>query len=343
MASLVKKQSTYYAVFSIKRKKRWIKLGNIPSKEARQILKKLEIEFSKDRLNLLEKTPPLFYDFLQTYLDYAVTNKAHTTIKREHAVIKVLKSFLGNIELNKIDSLRIEQFKSRRKQDKLKPASINKELMVLSAILNKALEWHYINSKPNIRVLKIPKNPPKYLTVEEIQRLINYSSNWLKPILVILRNTGMRIGELLNLKFCDIDMTNKAITVRSTKTNDYRVIPMNRELYTLLGILHAHYINPRTQGVTPRTSNQMDYLICFSDGGRVKSIRTSFNKACKYAGVRATPHTLRHTFASHLVMNGADLVTVKELLGHTQISTTMIYSHVSDIHKCREVEKLRFD
>ena len=340
MASLVNKKGTYYAVFSISRKKRWVKIGNIPNKEARQILKKLELEFIKGRLNLLEVTPPLLYEYLQTYLDYAVTNKAFRTIKREHAVIKALKSFFGNTELKKIDSLSIERYKAKRIADGLKASSINREIEVLSYMLSKALEWKYIVDKPKIKKLKIPKSPPKFLTVEEIQRLINYSSNWLKPILVILRNTGMRIGELLSLNFSDIDMANKTITVRSTKTNDYRVIPMNRELYTLLGILHAHYINPRTQVVTPRNSNQMEYVICFPDGGRINSIRTSFNKACKYSGVRATPHTLRHTFASHLVMNGADLVTVKELLGHSQITTTMIYSHVSEEHKSKALEKL---
>jgi len=342
MASLVNKKGTYYAVFSVRRQKRWVKIGNISERNARQLLKKLELDFIKEKLNLLEVTPPLFYDFLDTYLDYAFTNKASLTMKREQAVIKALKSFYGNTELKRIDSLSIEQYKSKRKADGLKVRSINREIEVLSAMLSKALEWKYIVDKPKIKKLKIPKSPPKFLTVEEIQRLIDCSSNWLKPILVILRNTGMRIGELLNLKFSDLDMTNKAITVRSTKTNDYRVIPMNRELFKLLDLLHAHYINPRTQGVTPRNSRQLVYLICYPDGKRIKSIRTSFNKACKYAGVRATPHTLRHTFASHLVMNGADLVTVKELLGHSQITTTMIYSHVSEEHKCREVEKLGY-
>ena len=342
MASLVNKKGTYYAVFSISRKKRWVKIGNIPNKEARQILKKLELEFIKGRLNLLEVTPPLLYEYLQTYLDYAVTNKASRTIKREHAVIKALKSFFGNTELKKIDSLSIERYKAKRIADGLKASSINREIEVLSYMLSKALEWKYIVDKPKIKKLKVPKLPPKYLTVDEIQWLIQCSSNWLKPIIVLLSNTGMRIGELLNLKFSYIDMTNKAITVRSTKTNNYRLIPMNKELYKLLGLLHAHYIDPRTQTVIPRSSKHMVYLICYPDGKRIKSIRTSFNKACKYAGIKATPHTLRHTFASHLIMNGADLVTVKELLGHTQISTTMIYTHLTEDHLARGVEKLKW-
>jgi len=342
MASLVNKNGTYYAVFSISRKKRWVKIGNISTKEAKQILKKLELEFIKGRLNLLEVTPPLLYEYLKTYLDYAVTNKASRTMKREQAVIKALKSFFGNTELKKIDSLSIESYKAKRIADGLKASSINREIEVLSYMLSKALEWKYIVDKPKIKKLKVPKLPPKYLTVDEIQWLIQCSSNWLKPIIILLRNTGMRIGELLNLKFSYIDMTNKAITVRSTKTNNYRLIPMNKELYKLLGLLHAHYINPRTQEVTPRTSSQMVYLICYPDGRRINSIRTSFNKACKKAGVRATPHTLRHSFASHLIMNGADLVSLKELMGHSQISTTIIYSHVSEDHLARGVEKLKW-
>ena len=330
MASLVNKKGTYYAVFSIRRQKRWVKIGNIPERNAKQLLKKLELDFIKERLNLLEVTPPLFYEFLDTYLDYAFTNKASLTMKREQAVIKVLKSFYGNTELKRIDSLSIEQYKSKRKADGLKVRSINREIEVLGAMLSKALEWKYIVDKPKIKKLKIPKSPPKFLTVEEIQRLINYSSNWLKPILVILRNTGMRIGELLSLNFSDLDMANKTITVRSTKTNDYRIIPMNRELYTLLGLLHAHYINPRTQEVTPRNNKQKVYLICYTDGRKINSIRTSFNKACKKAGVIATPHTLRHTFATNLLRKTNNLKIVGDLLGHVNVNTTSRYVHLTN-------------
>ena len=92
--------------------------------------------------------------------------------------------------------------------------------------------------------------------------------------------------------------------------------------------------------VSIRHADQKEYLFCLPDGSRVKSIKNSFKKACTRAGIKATPHTIRHTFASHLVMNQVDLVSIKELLGHTSISTTMIYSHISNEHKSNSVSKL---
>jgi len=340
MASLVYKHNSYYAVFSIKRKKKWIKIGKVSRREASRLLKQLELEHLKGKLNLIGIKQILFYDYIEEYLLYSSTNKSSSTYRREKGICNHFKVFFGNIWLSKITNKSIENYKSDRTTRGLEPASINRELAVLMCLLNKALEWEYLEKIPNISILRIPKKPIKFLSLEEMDRLIESSSVWLKPILIVLRNTGMRIGELLNLRFADIDLHSGIILVRSPKTNNYRMVPMNAELKETIEWLHQFYINPRNLNTSPRSCRQMEYLLCLPDGSRVKSIKNSFKNACARAGIDATPHTIRHTFATHLVMNQVDLVSIKELLGHSSISTTMIYSHVSDDHKKKTVAKL---
>ncbi len=145
MASLVYKHSSYYAVFSVGAKKRWVKIGSVEKREARRILKKLEIEFTKDRLNLIDTKEISLYEFIDGYWEYAITNKAKSTCIRESGVIKALKSHFKNISLSKIDNQLIEGYKAMRLQhDGLMPSSINKELSVLRFMLNKAKEWNYL-------------------------------------------------------------------------------------------------------------------------------------------------------------------------------------------------------
>jgi len=207
-------------------------------------------------------------------------------------------------------------------------------------MLRKAKDWKYIEAIPTIKLLKVPNAPIKYLSVKEIDSLINHSSQWLKPIIIVLCNTGMRIGELLNLRLDNIDLPRGYITVISPKTNNYRLIPINTELGPLLHWLANNYIAPKSMTINKRLPTQSEYLFCHPDGSKIKSIKTSFNNACRRSGIKATVHTLRHSFASHLVMNGVDLVSIKELLGHSSIDTTMIYAHISNQHKINNVEKL---
>jgi len=141
MASLVLKAGSYYGVFSRGIKKKWIKIGRIDKKQATKILKQLELEYSKDRLNLNLPISLRLNQYIDKYLEYAKVNKAIATYNRELEVIKAIKRFFKDIELTKIDTLAVENYKANRKNEGLKPASVNKELSVLRFMLNKAFEW----------------------------------------------------------------------------------------------------------------------------------------------------------------------------------------------------------
>lgn len=345
MACLLYNHGSYYGVFTKAGRKHWVRIGRVDKQNARKILRQLEVEYAKDRLNLTEEKPITLFEFLDKYLDYTKANKAQSTYKRELQILKHIREYFGNVFLRKITNHMVEGYKAERLKDDVTNSGVNRELAVVSHMLRKAVDWQYIKDSPykGIRLLKKEINPVKFLSIEEMDKLYESASSWLKPILLVLRNTGVRLHELLNLRWKDLDFNRNCITVRSNKTNSYRVIPMNAELKDTLLYLKDWYINPRGITVSPRQDIQKLYLFCNPDGSKLKSIdpiRTPFKTMCRRTKIKASPHLYRHSFASHLVMAGESLASVKELLGHTQISTTMIYAHLSPQHIARAVENL---
>ncbi|MEW6685043.1 MAG: site-specific integrase [Candidatus Edwardsbacteria bacterium] len=148
------------------------------------------------------------------------------------------------------------------------------------------------------------KEPPgrlPFLTREQIGSLIAQCSEHLRPIVLTALNTGMRKSEILNLKWEDVHLGNRWITLYKTKNNEMRRIPIND---TLLGVLRE--LERKKSG---------DYLFC-RDGNRVGEIKKGFKAACRRAGISDfTFHDLRHIYASYLIMGGADIRSVQQLLG----------------------------
>jgi len=340
MAGLTKKGKTYYALFSISGQTKWIRIGNMPLQDARIALRKLEAQYDKQKLGILELKPITLSKFSAVYLEDSRVNKAHETWKRDRTSVKTLLSFFGSHLLDSIDSKSIERYKSYRQRQGVTNRTINIELLCLSSMMKKALESNNLLSLPKIKKLKETKKPPRFLTKEELAKLIDTQNPWLRYILLVLRNAGLRSGQLKNLRLCDADFNQNTILVLNTKGNDYHTVPMNPELRATLLYLADNYVSPQGE-ITEREKHQMEYFFCNPNGKAIGSFKTAFYKGVEKAGLKnVTPHTLRHTFASHLVMSGVDLPTVKELLGHKSIITTMIYAHLSDEHKAKAVRKL---
>jgi integrase len=152
----------------------------------------------------------------------------------------------------------------------------------------------------------------------------------LKPVVIAALHTGFRASELRSLTWKDVDFRRRTITVRAAyaKNGESRTMPMNEVLTTTLKAVKLH----RADG---------ERVFCSRQGTPYRSFRTAFERAARLAGVvDFTFHDLRHTFGSRLVMAGVDLPTVKELLGHKDISMTMRYAHLSSNHKQAAVKKL---
>jgi integrase len=177
----------------------------------------------------------------------------------------------------------------------------------------------------------IPLEKPRVLSEGEFKLLYGAATRHLKPILLIAFCTGMRKGEILNLKWKDINLEDDYILVRHSKNNESRIIPISENLKS---VLQKHKTDDK----------QDDYLFCYHDKKPMESIYKSFGTALKKSGIKkCTIHSLRHTFATRAIMAGVDIVTVQELLGHKTIAMTKRYAHPTPEHKRRAVNLVSID
>ena len=211
---------------------------------------------------------------------------------------------------------------------------MNVELKVLKALYNFAMKCRCTKENPISKVdfYREVEKKPRFLKEKEIEVLL-HNSNGLYPVLYTFLKTGLRKSELINLRWEDIDFQRKCIRVESkedwrTKTGNTREIPIADDLVRILIKL------PRTSDYVFLNSNGKKYGFHLTE--RVKRLAKSIGIS------NMTVHALRHTFISHLVMNGVDLVSVKELAGHSDIKTTMRYAHLAPGHLRKSIDKLPY-
>jgi site-specific recombinase XerD len=253
--------------------------------------------------------------------------------------LKHLKNYFGeNKLLSQIDLKCTEEFIHSLKESA--PKGYQNYYRDLKAAFNKAVSWGYTRNNPftNIKLAKVQKNSPVIITEDELNLIQSTISNdVIKDIILFAYYTGLRIGEIVNLSWSSVKLDERIIAIGSeefsTKTREQRHIPVNETVFNLL----SKYINKVTS-IKRRLvfTKPNGYQYC---SGYVSK---TFKKACRKAGLSEAIHfhSLRHSFASQLVKKGIPLYTVKELMGHSSIKTTEIYSHL-DMKTLREaVDKL---
>ena len=206
------------------------------------------------------------------------------------------------------------------------PKTINNHVTVLTKLLAEAEEAEYIAFVPRVRRMKLPPTSFDFLTVEEANALIDAAEDeWHAMILVALR-TGLRQGELLGLQWQDVNLEKGFLVVRrsvfrgrvgSPKSNKGRVVPLCDEAMEAL-IAHRHSRSP--------------YVFCDRRGEPLtdNQCKWPLERACAHAGLRHIGwHALRHSFASHLVQQGTNILKVQQYLGHSDIRVTMRYAHLN--------------
>ena len=227
--------------------------------------------------------------------------------------------------------------------EKIENRSINRKIATLRSFYNFLLRHKTITANPmlKIRALKTDKTLPKYVEEKPMENLLDdmqfsddFSGLRDKLVIELLYGTGMRLAELIGLKITDLNLYNNTLVVLG-KRNKQRIIPVNKSLVEAI----KKYLTLRTDIADDTTHS---YLILTDSGTQVYPMFIQ-RLVKKYLSLvtsleQRSPHVLRHTFATHLLNRGADLNAIKDLLGHTSLAATQVYTHNS-IEKLKKVFK----
>jgi len=272
-------------------------------------------------LDKLEGADKTFKELAEKYInEYAKINK-RSWQKDQERLNNHLIPFFGEMIVTEISPKVISAYKGHRYKKDIAPATINRELTIMKHMYTMAVkEWEWCRDNPVKRVRMEKEGPSRdrWLTYEEEKRLLDACPAWLKEIVTFALNTGMRQGEILGLRWKDVNLISGIVILDMTKNGDRRSIPLNRIAWDML---------KQKSRVRYLAS---DYVFTNDAGKRMDggNLRTDYMKALKKAKIEAfTFHDLRHTFATRLVHRGIDLYKVQKLLGHRDNKTTQRYAH----------------
>src|SRR6266566_3196603 len=266
-------------------------------------------------------------DFAQMYLERE--GALLKSIRTERNRVLAWAREFGNRPLGQITRTEIEAWR-REKMARCRPATINRDLSRLRHMLSLAVEWELLEESPmaGIRFLRENNARTRYLSLEECQGLIaSCIAPHIRAIVTVALHSGMRLGEILNLCWHDLDFASSFILVRDSKNGEARHVPMDA---TLSVLFRAYPHRPGT-----------DLVFSSSSGGHIVDVRTGFQNACKRAGlIDLHFHDLRHTFASQFVMSGGDLYILKEILGHKSITMSHLYARLSPTYLIKSIDRM---
>ena len=282
---------------------------------------------------------------IQNFIAYMHETKdtsANTEMSYRRDLVKVSK-FLSRRGISKLQSITEQDLKdyiADLTAQGFKAATVSRNIASIKAF------FHYLKDQGlvdqdisvSLHAPKIEKKVPEIMTQAQIDSLLSQPGGDSpkeirdKAMLELLYATGIRVTELITLDVADVNMSNSTIVLTDAKKT--RTVPFGKPAHDAL----SRYLNGTRENMLEDKSSTVLFANC---SGQTMS-RQGFWKIIKYytkkAGIEAdiTPHTLRHSFAAHLVENGADLKSVQEMLGHSDISTTQIYAHMNQNH-LREV------
>jgi len=292
------------------------------TKYKREALKFL-VQFEKELENRRPSNTITLGELRKKYLMAIDTTHSKGSYRHAKMCLKNLIEFVGeDVNLDEITKEQVEKFIFGIYKRSKHSSSLH--LRHLKAIFNKAIDWGYLDKNPFRGIkLRIPEQSPSFLSKEELQLIVEKENN---PMLVSLYRfafyTGLRLSEITNVEHNDCDLNRKIINVKNkdgftTKSKKERIVVMNKVVYDMLINMEknlSYVFNKEGEKFNPT----------YVSKSFKKCVRlTQLNNSIHF-------HTLRHSFASCLIQKGATLYVVKQLLGHSNFSTTQKYAHLRD-------------
>jgi integrase len=302
--------------------------------EAKKALAIRQAQVAQGRFELRpQMNAPTFEPFAERYTEFSKANKRG--FYNEKYRIGQLTKFFGKRKLSDLTSWDAEKFKAQMSKA-VGPATVNRLLGNLKHMMTMAVQWKVLAKNPfaGVRLLHVPKFPERILTQDEEKQLLaaceHVRAPYLRSMVALALNTGMRKGEILSLLWAQVDLANRLIHIYNGKTSHSdRQIPMNDTVFELLTTLwrqrNSDFVFPSHRKL----------------GSQFRDPKVAFTRAIRLAGIRHIRfHDLRHTFATRLVRAGVDLISVQHLLGHANITMTARYAHCLADDKMAAVRRL---
>ena len=330
MALYKRKDSNIWQMcFHLNGKKIRISTKTSNKKLATRIYEKAKVESAEGKFIVNEKGRMPFDQLVDEVIEkHSKVEKA--SFERDIFSGNTLKKYFKKTPIGKITSYDVKSWRMWRKEHvtnrgtKIKKASLNLELSFLKTMFNLAVEWQWLAENPAAKVKKLRGETKRlrFLNREDVYRLVDCCPSYLKQIIITAVSTGMRRGEIFNLKWEDVDFEHGFIRVVKSKNQESRNIPMDEILHGVLkGLKESRKIGP--------------YVFCHENGDKRACVFRSFKGACREAGIEDFRfHDLRHTAASLLACGGCDIIMLKNILGHKSLEMTQRYAHlIPDTHE----------
>jgi integrase len=333
--------NTWYVDFYDPNGKRVIKAIGPSKREAEVYLGKVKALIREGRFfDIKKENRTTFNELLDAYVEKVKDQKYYNSSVKYF--IPILREHFGNKLLSEIGYKELEDFRDLRKKTPTQygtersERTVNLEMGILRHIFGKGLKWRMVEKNPfdnaDDLFYKVRNRRERALTEEEVKRLVEACPPYLKGIVITAIYTGLRKGDILNLRWRDIDLERGIIRLTEQKTGKTRNIVLNNDMKILF-----HNLPVRSEYVFPG-----------KDGKPFKDIKRSFQSAVKEAGIKQSKdrrekvvfHTLRHTCISLLTERGADTTMVRNYVAHASEDMTEHYTHLSEEYARKTAEIL---